>query len=451
VASVHVLAASDRLRLREDPGTDAQANYDDRYLWLNLRGAVTPKLFAQSVLSYGSLARDRSGAYDNEIDSQSGALEDRRSMNFVALKNDAMLDLSARNVLKFGATAKRLRARYDYEGAAHVEFSTFELGSPPRDVVRSIHARPTGNELALYVADRFRVSERVIVEAGVRAGSESWTPGGMHVSPRLNASWMLRPRTSIRAAWGLYHQAQSIHELQVEDGESAFSRAQRSEHRVLGLEHLFVNHMHARLELYEKVMTSLRPRYENLYDNLLLFPELRADRVRIAPDRGTARGMELLVRTDTSQPVSGWISYTLASANDVFDDVEVPRSWDQRHAVTASVNYRRAVWNVNVAGTMHSGWPTTPVVASVEGNRIVSSTGPRSSTRLPAYHRVDVRITRASGPLSLFVEVLNVLDHTNVTRVDGFDFNVTDGNVTAIGRQESVLGILPSFGVTWRF
>jgi hypothetical protein len=199
-------------------------------------------------------------------------------------------------------------------------------------------------------------------------------------------------------------------------------------------------------------MTRLRPRYENVFDTLLIFPELRADRMRIAPDRGSARGAELLVRTDPAARWSGWISGTLARATDEIDGVEVPRSWDQRHAMTFSINHRRSVWNVNVAGTYHSGWPTTPITARLVDGRVVSEPGPRGGARLPAYHRVDVRVSRSAGPLSLFLEVLNVLDHTNVTRIDGFDFNVAaDGAVTPLAREESVLGILPSFGVTWRF
>ncbi|HYK06076.1 MAG TPA: TonB-dependent receptor [Thermoanaerobaculia bacterium] len=452
IASLHVLAASDRLRLREDPGTDAHAKYDDRYAWLNVRGTPSPRWYAQSVLSYGSLARDRAGHYDNDAESQDGTLDDRRSMQFVALKNDATFDLSPHNLVKLGATAKRLHARYDYDGSSHVEFASFQLGAPPRDIVRSVHVRPSGSEVSAYVADRVRLSDRVVVEAGIRAASEGYTPDGVNVSPRLNAAWTLSPRTSIRAAWGLFHQPQSMHELQVEDGLSEFGSSQRAEHRVVGIEHLFRGRVHARLELYDKLLTRLRPRYENVFDTLLIFPELRADRMRISPERGKARGAELLLRTDPTARWSGWISGTLAHASDVIDGVEVPRSWDQRHAMTFSVNHRRTVWNVNVAGTYHSGWPTTPVSAHLVDGRVVSEPGPRGAARLPAYHRVDIRVSRSSGPLSLFLEVLNVLDHTNVTRIDGFDFTIAqDGAVSALPREESVLGILPSFGVTWRF
>jgi hypothetical protein len=453
VASLHVLAANDDLHLREDPGTDARASYADHYAWLNVRGSVTPRLFAQSVLSYGSLSRDRSGSYDNVPRSQTGRLDDRRSMQFVALKNDGTFDVSPRNLLKFGATVKQLDARYDYEGRARVEFTSFTLGAPPRNIVRSVHVRPGGSEASAYVADRVRLSEHVAIEAGLRAASESYTPDGVNVSPRLNASWMVTPRTSVRAAWGLFHQPQALYELQVEDNVSAFEPAQRSEHRVVGVEHLFRGRVQARLELYDKQLTRLRPRYENVFDTLLLFPELRADRVRIAPERGFARGAELLVRSNPAAALSGWISYTLSEAEDEIEGMEVPRAWDQRHALTFSTNYRPgAAWNFNLAGTFHSGWPTTPVWGRLVDGRLVSRPGQPGAARLSPYHRLDVRVSRAAGPLSIFVEVLNVLDHTNVTRIDGFDFAISpNGSVTTRAREESVLGILPSFGVTWRF
>ena len=72
----------------------------------------------------------------------------------MALKNDATLHLSTRQLLKFGATAKRMRARFDVEGSSVIPFAIFALGSPPREVHRSVHVRPSGNELDAYVADR---------------------------------------------------------------------------------------------------------------------------------------------------------------------------------------------------------------------------------------------------------------------------------------------------------
>ncbi len=461
VVSAHVMASRDRLTLEDGPGTTGRGNYDDRYLWLNLRRSWTDALFTQSVLTWGTMGRDRSGTFDNEFDLQRGQLEDHHQSTFVTLKNDATLHLSPRQLLKFGATAKRVRARFDVEGSSVIPFAIFALGSPPREVHRSVHVRPRGSELNAYVADRVRISDSVVAEAGLHAGSESYTPDGAHVSPRLNVAWMPTPRTSVRAAWGLFHQPQAIHELQVEDGVTEYREAQRSEHRVLGIEQSFHRGIEARLELYDKTLTHLRPRYVNLYDRLLLFPELRADRIRVAPDSGHARGAELLVRSDAAQPLSAWISYTLARVTDRVTDREggrdVPRDWDQRHAMTFSVNYHHGPkWNFNLAGTWHSGWPTTPVLAHVEntqeGTQLFTELGPRASTRLPDYQRLDFRASRTAGAFSFFVELFNLLGRENVTRVNTFTFRQdTSGAVTAVPVTESVIGILPSFGVTWRF
>jgi hypothetical protein len=453
VVSAHVMASRDRLTLHDGPGTNGNAAYDDRYVWLNVRRSWTDALSTQSVLSWGSMERDREGTFANEFDPQHGQLEDHHQSTFVTLKNDATLSLTPRNLLKFGVTAKRMRARFDVEGSSVVPFAIFDLGAPPREVHRSVHVSPGGNAVDAYVADRHRVSDRVVVEAGLRAGTESYTPDGVHVSPRLNVAWTLAPRTSVRAAWGLFHQPQAIHELQVEDGITRYQPAQRSEHRVLGIEHSFGNGFDARLELYDKSLTHLRPRYQNLYDRLLLFPELRADRVRIAPDSGHARGAELLVRSDATRPFSGWISYTFARVHDTIAGREVPRDWDQQHAMTFSANYQRGPkWNFNLAGTWHSGWPTTPVLARVEGTQLFTQLGPRASTRLPDYQRLDFRASRTAGAFSFFVELFNVLGHENVTRVNTFEFTQdVNGDVTAEPVTESVIGVLPSFGVTWRF
>lgn len=457
VVSAHVLASRDRLTLDDGPGTTAHANYDDRYAWLNLRRSWTGALFTQSVLSWGAMGRDRKGTFDNQFDLQRGQLEDHHRSAFVTLKNDATLHLSLRQLLKFGATAKRVRARFDVEGSSVVPFAIFELGSPPREVRRSVHVRPGGSEINAYVAGRVRINDSVVVEAGLRAGSESYTPDGVHVSPRLNVAWSPTPRTSVRAAWGLFHQPQAIHELQVEDGVTEYQKAQRAEHRVLGAQHSFRRGIEARLEIYDKRLTQLRPRYVNLYDRLPVFPELRADRIRIAPESGHARGAELLVRSDAAQPLSAWMSYTLARVTDRLIEGgagrDVPRDWDQQHAMTFSVNYQRGPkWNFNLAGTWHSGWPTTPLVARVEGTQIFTELGPRNSTRLPDYQRLDFRASRTAGAFSFFVELFNLLGHENVTRVNTFEFQQdANGAVTASPVTESVIGILPSFGVTWRF
>lgn len=455
IVSANVLAAQDKMDVRETDGSVADASYTDAYAWINARTSVTTRLFTQNVLSYGRLTRKRDGVYDVPI--EEGSLRERRKFDFVSLKHDASFDVTPRNVVKWGVTARRLRADYDYAATATIRQSIFNFNEPPITIARSARLRPSGSEVSIYVADRVRLTERLVVEAGGRADRQSWTPDGAHFSPRVNAAWAAGERTSIRAGWGRFYQSQRLDELQVEDGINEFFPAQRADHRLIGIDHAFRPDFSMRVEAYDKRMSNLRPRFENIYDRVVVFPELRADRMRIEPDRAFARGAEILIRKELTAALSGWVSFSRSSVVDEIDGQEVPRSWDQRNALNFSMNYRRGDrWNFNIAGTFHGGRPTTPVRGEVLDGQFRIVVGARNSERLADYRRIDFRASRnvpvGRGGLSFFLELFNALNFSNVTRVNGFNFNQQpDGTIVASQQVESIIGILPSFGVSYQF
>lgn len=456
VLSAHLLASRDNLRLEEAVlSANAKALYDDSYVWLNLRSSPSTRLLTQNVLQYGNSGRDRHGDYDDS--DQGGSIRDRREFAFVGFKNDTSLSLTPRNLLKGGISAKRLDARYDYDAAATIRATILDLDAGPRQIAHSAHLDVDSTEIAVYASDRFKITERFIVEAGARWETESHTPDGAHVSPRLNAAWTLSPTTTLRAAWGYFYQPQGVYELQVEDGVTTFSPAQRSEHRVVGVDHLFGRGVIARVEAYDKVISDPRPRFENLFDRVILFPELRADRVRIAPQRSSARGIEVLLRTDSQAAMSAWLNVAHASVTDEIDGREVPRAWDQRNAMTFSVNYRAGGhWNFNLAGTWHSGWPTTPLTAALNAGRFETELGALRSERFTPYRRVDVRASKrvvtSRGAFTFFVDLFNAFNMSNVTSVNGFFLDPqSNGTVETRPMEDPIVGIVPSFGVSWRF
>jgi outer membrane receptor protein involved in Fe transport len=455
IASAHVLASRDRIELDESL-EHARAANDDTYLWLNVRGSPTPRLFAQSVLSYGKSTRSRHGTYSGADTIENGRVDDDRSSHVIALKNDVTFDITPRNLLKGGVTVRSAGASYDYNASATLVPSALRPGGAPltnRLVVRDV----SGTSMSAYVSDRMRLSARVVAEAGVRIESESWTPDGAHVSPRLNLAWAATPSTSVRLAWGRFYQPQAINELQAEDGVDTFFEAERSEHRVIGIEQRLPRGVSARLELYDKMLTNLRPRYDNIFDRVILFPELRFDRERIAPESGRARGAELLVRADNGGAVSGWLSYARASATDRIDEVDVARLWDQRDSASFSINCRAGEkWNVNFTGVYHSGWPTTPVTARLVGSTVVAERGALNSLRQERYRRADLRISRnvnaRRGNMTFFVDLFNVLNQSNSSRVGGFRYTIqADRSVATTPISESIFGVVPSFGASWRF
>jgi outer membrane receptor protein involved in Fe transport len=458
VVSLNFFSSQDRLRFDESSEHAVSRSRDD-YLWVNARTAITPRLFAQNVIWAARIRRSRDGNADDQGDHID--LHDDRSFDSAALKNDTTFDWTAHQSIKAGFDLRRVRADYDFEAHAIEQQSILHFGTP-NIVDRLVRAHPSGTDVSAYVADRITVRPNLIVEAGLRADRQSYTPDGTHFSPRFNVGWSITPSTSLRGAWGRYIQPQGIEELQVEDGVQQFFPAQRSTHVVVGVDHVFSHGWSARVEVYDKRMSHLRPRFENLLDSLALFPEAQADRIRIAPDHGVARGAELLLRKESNGPWSGWISYARSSVRDDVDGRMVPRSWDQRDAVTASVNYGHADrWNISLAGIFHSGWPTTsisPYLVPVGGGNydLKINTGPLNDDRLPGYARIDLRASRsvpiASGRLSFFVEAINLFNHANVSRVAGFNITA-DRNLTLTTTRltESIVPLVPSFGITWQF
>jgi hypothetical protein len=460
VVSADVFISGDALTIREDGGQAQHGSYSDRYAWVNLRNALSPKLFAQTVSSVGRIGTHRVGNYGLAITDEEGVLNDDHAFDFIALRNDSSWDVSERNVVKFGLAAKRLRARYDYDGHSIIRVSLLHVNEGIQKIDRVASARADGSDLAAYAADRIAVTPHLVVEAGARVDAQSYAPDGTHVAPRINAAYALGAHATLRASWGRFYQAQGINELQVEDGVTTFLRAERADHSVLGAEYDFGRGYSARAEVYDKRFTQLRPRYENIFDRVVIFPELHPDRLRIDAISGEARGGELLFRKSAT-PVSGWISYGRASAHDVIEGAAgtmvVPRAWDQRDTATFNLDYRLGThWNFDVAGVYHSGWPTTPVNGVLVNNVFHTVLGAYNSDRLPAYRRVDLRashtIDTSYGGLNFFVELFNVFGIRNVSGVDGYSFNLdSHGVITGHRHIEVVLGVVPSFGITYSF
>ena len=60
---------------------------------------------------------------------------------------------------------------------------------------------------------------------------------------------------------------------------------------ILGVDHAFDAGLDLRVEAYRKDYRRINPRFENMFDPLVLFPEAEFDRVRIAPDSARANGV----------------------------------------------------------------------------------------------------------------------------------------------------------------
>ena len=384
------------------------------------------------------------------------AIDDQRSFNFIDLRQDWTFDLTDDNLLKWGVDLTFQESFYDYLQARN------RIRRPdPRPTETIVDLEPEGLAFSLYLADRFRPLDKLVIELGLRWDRQTWINDNQ-LSPRVNVLYWPGPDTALRFAWGRFHQCQRLNELQVEDGVTEFFPAQRAEHWLASLEHRFINGVGLRFEIFHKDLSHLRPRYENLFNSIDLFPEALPDRILIDPDRGRARGLEVIVKRDIGARLTWWFSYVWASAEDEIEVDWQARNWDQRHAATFGLNLalpRR--WNLNFAGTWRSGWPTTEVTGEVVTGpggeeEIVPILGPRNGARYPAYHRLDARATKdfsiGRGDLTLIIEILNVFNTENICCIDDFEFEVAeDGSVIVMPQTQRWVPIIPSVGIRYTF
>jgi len=466
--SAHVLHAGDDLSVRESDGTSLDSHWSSSYAWLSWRADFGAALSAQTVLSAGRVTRNRVAWDTGDEGERVLSVNDREEFDFLGLKQDWSLRVWPNWLVKWGFDARRGSAEYDYLRWSRTRLWNSTDPSAPlfTDVYDTVAVatEPEGRDVGLYVANRVRPVEPLTVELGMRYERLSYTGDGDLLAPRANLSLALTPRTTLRGAWGAYYQPQGLAELQVMDGDSAFCPAQRSEHRIVGLERRLADGLLLRVEAYQRRISHPRPEYRDPAPVPKPVPEEDAccDRMRVAPTRGRAGGIELLLKRDARGPVAWALGYALAVAEDEIGGRWVPRPQDQRHTVHAEIAWEPDPrWSLSWAWLYHSPWPTTEerldLVTLIDGSRSVRRTwGPLNSGRLPSYHRMDLRVSRhialGRGRLSVFLDVFNVYNRHNAVAIRNDDVRVTTGGQLEYTRVvEAPIGILPTIGARWDF
>jgi outer membrane receptor protein involved in Fe transport len=443
----------------------------NRHFWVSLESQWTPKLSGTSVLSYSGLDNARD-AEVNDPERLFARVSDVRDAELFGFQQNFRLDSLAGHTIRFGFELKRAEARYAYHSLAEYrEF--FEAWPGIRNPVASeIRAAPEGNSYSLFLSDRWQITPSTGLEAGLRWDKQTYTDPefGSELSPRLSLLHSPDDDTDLRFTWGRYSQSQAIHELQVEDGLDRFFRPQRADHWIAGIQRRLGSRYRLRAEAYFKDYRRLKPRFENLFDPLALIPELAPDRVRLDPLSASAKGIELTLEYRNQERLDAWASYAWSKVTDRIGERDEPRSWDQRHAFQAGLAWRPGPWEIGLALSVHTGWPTTGVTLGVlpapdgeeagdeddeEGDRYFPIPGPRNAERLGTFAQFDFRVSRhfdvRYGRLSAFFEVTNASNRKNECCVD-YDLDEDeDGNVFLDRTVEHWLPIIPAVGILWEF
>ncbi len=475
IISAHLLHAGDNLDLDpealadDDTTGELETGFQNSYGWITWKAFFSPRVRMRTVVSAGRISQDRSGFMEEPGRVAGPEFADvfhGSSFDFLGIKQEWNVDFTDRVAARAGISLKGLRAQYDYRHLTRtleVEPSG-EVGAVLDSVGVSLD--PSGTEFGSFAALRFRPVGWATGELGIRYDRHTHT-GDSDISPRLHGVFDLGPRTTLRASWGRYHQSQGIQDLEVSDQETVFSPSEEATQISAGVEHEMANGITGRLELYSRSVDRPLRVYFNRWREILAFPEIEGDRIRLDPTRARARGMEILARRDGDR--WDWsASYSLSSTEDRVEGEWVPRFMDQRHAFTLTVGFRPGrSWNVSGAWQVHSGWPYTPqiivfdTVTAFQDQGLDSTLrwneefGPVNSSRLPAYHRLDLRVTRRftlrRGVLDVYLDLFNAYNQTNLR---SYDYGTqTIGNDLKYMRwpDEELLPLLPSIGLRWEF
>jgi hypothetical protein len=168
---------------------------------------------------------------------------------------------------------------------------------------------------------------------------------------------------------------------------------------------------------------------------------------------GTSRGLDLLFGRRATSGLTGWVSYTYARTpeHDRISSENFDGDFDQRHTLNVFVQERLS-YRTAISLKLRAG-SNVPMVGYFQGAPDALRLGAeRNQVRLPNYVRLDLRanhtFTFTRRRLTLFVEVVNATNRTNLGQAPGF---VSGAAFTVVNETQKLLPFLPSVGILIEF
>ena len=448
------LLTRDDVSVRDDTQT-ANSRVDNRYLWFRLDHQLTERLSNQNLFTLSWSDRDRKLRDPvEEAGEIAGFLDYDQSVRKYDLRSDFSYERGD-SLMEFGAELSWAESHYDSTSIAdRGDLGELLYGSPFEAF--DIETKPSGWSGGVYWAGEFRVLDGLYVLPGIRWDVQDYYDFGStdHVSPRLGLRYEPTEALTIRADVGRYHQPEAIHELPVADGRATFSKPQRSDHFIFGLQWLARQGWELRVDLYRKDYEQTKLRFENMFNPFVMIPELEADRVALAPDRAKARGVDVEIRKQLTDGLSAVVRYGYMNAKDRFSDHWITRRWSQRNTVVTMLAWQRETFSIAAAVTWHSGWHGGTPPAEVSEGETLSVEDIIGNTELREYFSIDISASRTwqfpRAAVTLFADVTNVLDRNNVAGVD-WDATEEDGAFIFEPTSDLLLPLIPSAGILITF
>jgi outer membrane receptor protein involved in Fe transport len=441
----------------EDEEERASSQIETVYGWGVVDWSVRHGLrsrFTVSLLDFDREKRQSSFEIDEEDPDKGGFLNHDQAIQRFALRNDWSATVSD-VFLEFGWQAESNSGDYRHQSLIDRGELADILGTEA-EVERDIDLEPDGWSGGAYLQAEWQLTDSVTIQPSLRwdvqnyyldQGSEN------QLSPRLGLAWDIADDLYGRLSVGRFHQPEGIHELQVIDGVERFFPPQFSDQLIAALEWRpgdfeFIG------ELYYKRYDDVKGRFENIFNPFVLLPEMEPDRVGLGPSEARAAGLDLEAKWQATESLAATLRYSHMTAEDKLDDQWVDRRWSQRHTVNAGLSWQSGSFSAALALTWHSGWRTTELPRFVPEDTVVPVESVLNNVELSDYYSLDARVSKHWTPgkfrIELYADISNITDHKNEAGID-FDIEEVDGGYLLLPDQETLLGRVPSVGITLSF
>ncbi|MFO1370710.1 MAG: iron transporter [Marinagarivorans sp.] len=307
------------------------------------------------------------------------------------------------------------------------------------------------NYQMVYLTDNWQVTDALNLDLGLQQNHNDFTQEHF-LHPRGALTWQMIKSLALTASAGRYDRFPDLDTVMPLVGNPELKSPQ-ADHFTLGLKGDVAEHWNWSLEGYQKKLTQLPLALDKSQPDASLYYSNDI--------KGDAKGVEFMLNRERDDHWYGWMSLSWSQSERTNLRTGQTRTYNLDTPLVFNLvgNYQfNDAWSAGFRFSAKSGEANTKIIGVRENpnfpGRYVPVYGEAYQDRLPIYSRLDLRMEHKTQfwgyPGSFYVDVINALNHRNVTHVD---LNYDEVNKTGALKLEETreMGILPSVGVSMTF
>jgi hypothetical protein len=262
------------------------------------------------------------------------------------------------------------------------------------------------------------------LNAGLRFDNFELINDKLSISPRVGLSYQLTPVTTINANAGIHFQSPEILWVLVDPNNRNLDYI-RVDELVLGLEHLFSSDLKISVEPYLKQyynypVSVYDPNFIFINSGVEIYPNFLD--MALSSGKGYFTGVDVTFQKKNPSNGFYWTmaySFTKSKFLALAGDIQ-PAQFDYGNQITAIAGYKfKFGLGISSRFKYAKGRPYTPfdMDKSYEYGRGIYDKSMYNKANMPDYCRLDVRVDQqlniGDTKLSVYIEIINLLNRTN--------------------------------------